>query len=182
MAKFYISDLHLGHGNILRFDNRPFATLDEMHKAIIDNWNSAVSSKDDVYILGDFAWRNDVGLEILRKLAGRKYLIIGNHDRLNQELRSIFEWCKEYDEIKDEGDKVVLCHYPIAHWKNADYGTVHLYGHIHGGRDNRPFQEYHHILIENGWTHECYNVGCMMPYMNYTPRTLAEIRAAHIKK
>ena len=23
--------------------------------------------------------------------------------------------------------------------------------------------------------YECYNVGCMLPYMNYTPRTLEEI-------
>lgn len=30
MANFYISDLHIGHENILRFDNRPFADVNEM--------------------------------------------------------------------------------------------------------------------------------------------------------
>lgn len=176
MAKFYISDLHLGHAKILKFDNRPFLTLDEMHRTIRDNWNDVITDNDEVYILGDAAWRNDVGAEILRTLAGKKYLIIGNHDRLNRELTSIFEWCKEYAEIKDNGNKIVLCHYPIAHWKNADYGTIHLYGHIHNGRNCRPFSEYVYSMINNGWNYECYNVGCMMPYMNYTPKTLAQIR------
>ena len=176
--KFYISDLHLGHGNIIGFDNRPFKNLEEMHQAIIQNWNNVVTRNDEVYILGDVAWRNDAGLEVLRQLKGKKYLVIGNHDRLNRDLRLMFEWCKEYAEIKDSGDKLVLCHYPIAHWKNADYGTVHLYGHIHNARDNRPFCNYHYSLLNDGWTHECYNVGCMMPYINYTPKTLEEIRAA----
>lgn len=41
---YYISDLHIGHANIVRFDNRPFADLNEMHRAIIDNWNSRVKT------------------------------------------------------------------------------------------------------------------------------------------
>lgn len=52
--KRYISDLHLGHANVLKFDQRPFLTLDEMHETIINNWNSVVDKTDDVYILGDF--------------------------------------------------------------------------------------------------------------------------------
>ena len=63
--KRYISDLHLGHANVLKFDQRPFLTLNEMHETIINNWNSVVDKTDDVYILGDFAWKNDVGLDIL---------------------------------------------------------------------------------------------------------------------
>jgi len=53
MKKFYTSDLHLGYKNILRFDNRPFQSLDEMTEIIIDNWNNAVSNDDLVYVLGD---------------------------------------------------------------------------------------------------------------------------------
>lgn len=172
--KFYISDLHIGHKNILRFDNRPFWSVDDQNEEIIKRWNAAVTNNDEVYVLGDFAWQNDMGLEVVKQLKGKKYLILGNHDRLNQLLRQEFEWTKDYAEIKDGGRNVVLCHYPIAHWHNADYGTIHLYGHIHGdsGRDNRPFNEYCQTIRKRGFPYECYNVGCMLSYMDYTPRTL----------
>lgn len=172
--KFYISDLHIGHKNILRFDNRPFWNISDQNEEMIKRWNTAVTNNDEVYILGDFAWQNDMGLEVVKQLKGKKFLILGNHDRLNQLLRQEFEWTKDYAEIKDGGRSVVLCHYPIAHWHNADYGTIHLYGHIHGdsGRDNRPFNEYRQTMRRRGFPYECYNVGCMLPYMDYTPRTL----------
>ena len=78
--------------------------------------------------------------------------------------------------VKDDDDHVVLCHYPIAHWKKADYGYVHLYGHVHAGRDMECFEEYAAKMKQRGIPYECYNVGCMMKYMDYTPRTLKEIR------
>lgn len=179
--KYYISDLHIGHKSIIAFDQRPFFDLNEMHETIIKNWNSVVSNNDEVYILGDFAWKNELALEVLRQLKGKKYLILGNHDRVNTEFEKHFVWVKELETIKDGDTNIVLCHYPIAHWRNADYGYVHLYGHIHTGRDYEPFKEYTAKMkareIPKGTIpYECYNVGCMMPYMNYTPRTLKEIR------
>ncbi len=45
---YYIVDMHFGHDNIRRLSNRPFATIEEMSKAIIDNWNSRVIDIDFV--------------------------------------------------------------------------------------------------------------------------------------
>ena len=173
--KYYISDLHIGHKNILSFDNRPFFDLEDMKQTIIKNWNSVVTFGDDVYVLGDMFWNNDDISEVLPQLKGNLYLVKGNHDRINAEMSKRFVWIKDYAEIKDNGRNVVLCHYPIAHWHNADYGTIHLYGHIHSGRDSRPFGEYKKLMEKRGMSYECYNVGCMLPHMNYTPRTLNEI-------
>ena len=53
---YFISDLHLGHKNVLKFDNRPFINIEEHDKTIIDNWNSKVNDNDDVYVLGDISW------------------------------------------------------------------------------------------------------------------------------
>lgn len=180
--KFYISDLHFGHKNILIFDNRPFFTLKEMCDCLITNWNSRVTKNDEVYILGDMFWHNDEAPRILSQLKGRKYLVLGNHDRVNTEMAKHFVWCdRRLEYIKDEGQKVVLCHYPIAHWDGQDHTpqTIHLYGHIHQGRDSRPFEKYVKLWEKTmSMTFKAANVGCMMPYMDYTPRTLEEIKKA----
>ena len=157
--KFYISDLHLGHKNILAFDNRPFFSLEEMTETIISNWNSVVSKNDSVYVLP--------------RLNGFKYLIKGNHDRVNREMEKHFVWIKDYAVIKDGKEHVVLCHYPIAHWINADYGYIHLYGHIHDARDSRPFSVYTKLMQDRGFPYKCANVGCMLH--NYTPVTLDDL-------
>lgn len=99
-----------------------------------------------------------------------------------EEITKYFVWVKDYAEIKDNDRNIVLCHYPIAHWRNADYGYVHLYGHIHTGRDTRPFDEYASLMKSRGTPYECFNVGCMLPYMDYTPRTLDEIITANANK
>lgn len=178
MSKFYISDLHIGHKNAISFDQRPFYDLEDMKQTIINNWNSVVSNNDDVYVLGDMFWHNDEAVEVLSQLKGNKHLILGNHDRVNAEMKKYFVSIDSYSEIKDEGRHVVLCHYPIAHWRNADYGTIHLYGHIHDGRDSRPFTEYVATMKRRGYPYQCYNVGAMIEYMDYTPRTLDEIMSA----
>lgn len=48
MANYYIADLHLGHANVIRFDNRPFENIDEMETEIIRRWNERVTPKDTV--------------------------------------------------------------------------------------------------------------------------------------
>ena len=35
---YYISDLHIGHKNCLRFDERPFTDVQEMEKEMIRQW------------------------------------------------------------------------------------------------------------------------------------------------
>ena len=182
VQKFYISDLHLGHKNCISFDERPFKTLEEMTETIIRRWNNAVDNKDEVYILGDMFWKNVEAVDILRRLNGQLHLVKENHDKPNAEMTKYFVCVKDYAEIKDNDRNIVLCHYPIAHWRNADYGYIHLYGHILTGRDAIPFEEYASLMKNRGTPYECFNVGCMLPYMDYTPRTLDEIIAANANK
>lgn len=80
---YYISDLHLGHKNALTFDERPFENVDQMAHVIISAWNSKVAQDDDVYVIGDFQYRDEKSPEwYLNQLKGHKHLIIGNHDNL----------------------------------------------------------------------------------------------------
>lgn len=174
--KFYISDLHFSHKNIISMDNRPFFTVSEMNDTLINNWNSVVGNNDDVYILGDMFWNNNDIPDILPKLKGKLYLIKGNHDRPNTVMTKRFVCIKEYAEIEDSGRHVVLCHYPIPCYKNHFYGWYHLYGHVHTSFEHNMML---HIKDEMTALYDkpcqMFNVGCMLPYMDYKPRTLDEI-------
>jgi calcineurin-like phosphoesterase family protein len=176
--QFYISDTHFGHANILRFDNRPFSSVERMEEELVKLWNSVVSKGDTVYILGDFCWgKEPEWIRILKRLNGGKVLIVGNHDITGSAtLRSMFQDVKEYKEIRDNGRKVILCHYPIPCFKNHHYGAYHLYGHVHDTWEQQLVEDTKRTMIEkHGVMCQMYNVGCMMPYMDYTPRTLDEI-------
>lgn len=91
---FFCADLHLGHKNILTFSGgmRPYKTVEEHDKALIENWNYRVRKKDDlVWVLGDVAWSKE-RLYLLNHANGRKILVRGNHDTLPiQDYLNIFE-------------------------------------------------------------------------------------------
>lgn len=174
---FYISDLHFGHSNIIRYDHRPYKNANEMDQDLIKKWNDAVSDEDIVYILGDISWHNEPKtVEIFKQLKGRKILIKGNHDYISNVLAKCFDRIVDYAEINDNGTKVVMSHYPMPFWNGQFRDTVHLYGHVHNS---------HQWNICESWIEEArqlqaipmrmYNVGCMMDWMGYTPRTLNEI-------
>lgn len=177
-TKFYISDWHYGHANILAFDNRPFKSLDEMNEALVGRWNNVVSDGDIVYVLGDMFWCNmETAISVLDKLNGQKFLIKGNHDRCNDNrFKKKFVKVTEYLEVEDGDKKIVLCHYPIPCFKNHFYGWYHLYGHVHNSFEAN-MMEHTKYLMQELYGHECnmFNVGAMMPWMDYTPRTLRQI-------
>lgn len=176
MSVFFISDLHIGHLNAIKFDNRPFESISQENDTIIKNWNNAVSSNDDIYILGDFAWKTEMSLDVIRELKGKKHMILGNHDKFTPELEKCFESISNYEVIVVNHQRIVLSHYPIAFWYGQHKYTVLLYGHVHNTDEELIFRNFISKLNQKGIPAECYNVGCMMPYMNYTPRTLDEIR------
>jgi len=48
MTTWFTADLHFGHRNIIECCNRPFADVDAMNCALIQNWNQVVSDDDTV--------------------------------------------------------------------------------------------------------------------------------------
>jgi len=131
---FFTSDHHFGHTNILKYQNRPFPTIEEMNEVLIDKWNSVVKPNDTIYHLGDFALvrtKNEVD-NIVRRLNGHKHLILGNHDRQPVKHASGFVEIEQYKEIAIDGIKLILFHYPIESWNGAFHETYHLHGHSHG--------------------------------------------------
>lgn len=187
---YYISDLHFGCTN--KFEGR---TL-EHDQLIKENWNQTVTNGDTVYILGDIGKEGsnkdiEYLCEIISTLKGRKVLIQGNHEKLKDiRLRQLFVEICSYKEIVDNfngmNHSLVLSHYPILFWNGQHKGWIHLCGHLHETDEYSVYKQcvdYVNDFFKDktmkGYT-DCppalaINVGVMLPYMNYTPRTLKEI-------
>lgn len=169
---YYISDTHFGHVSVLNFDNRPFASVEENDRVLMENWNARVTDKDDIYIVGDFAYRNEKPEEwYLSRLKGKKHLIIGNHDKkllANESAMKYFESVEKMMHVTDGGHQICLCHYPMAEWFGFYKGHHHIFGHIHNHEDETAkFMR----------TRErAFNAGCML--YGYMPVTFAELKAA----
>lgn len=159
---FYTSDTHFSHKNIIRYCSRPFASIDKMDEAMIGNWNAVVGPDDDVWHLGDFALADPGKIRnFVRRLNGRIHLVWGNHD--SPQVRALDCWASSsaYEEIKDQGQFLVLCHYKFAVFNKSHYGAIQLYGHSHGSLPGNDQQ------IDVG-------VDCF----KFTPVTLDEIKEA----
>ena len=181
---YYISDLHLGHANAIGFDGRPFADVTEMNETLIYRWNSAVSRADTVYVLGDFIWEKEsLWPAWLERLTGNKVLIRGNHDprQFSQATKRFFQDIADYKEITDTERHVILCHYPMPfHRADYDEKCFMLYGHVHNTREYAFLEKLRKELRESHTERsharaQFINVGCMVPWMDYTPRTLDEV-------
>lgn len=77
------SDPHFGHKNIADYEplrgiwkDLGYSSMEDM---IIKKHNEVVKPDDSVLFLGDFSWDNPQNW--IHKLNGKKYLILGNHDR-----------------------------------------------------------------------------------------------------
>lgn len=183
MKTFFTSDTHFFHDNILKFDNRPYDTMEEMCGEMLKLWNIKVSKNDTVYILGDYTWKqSDECIEYLQKLNGMKKLILGNHDFRNasNKYKNLFESIKDYDDIKvtlENGKKkrCILSHYPIHFYNGHYHDTIMLFGHVHDTRENDLVMKIAEQLnnLEDPCPVHMINVGCM--HWNYEPVTLDEM-------
>lgn len=159
--KFFTSDYHLWHANIIRFLDddglkiRPFFSLEEMHERIIEEHNKLVKPNDYVYNLGDVTFRYDGAFNsIMSRLHGRKRLLLGNHDKiLNPGLRQHFEKVELWKGFK-EGN-FTGSHMPLKEGSFRD-GDFNVHGHTH----QRPVRlpngliDPHYICVcleQRGW-------------------------------
>jgi len=146
MKIWFTADTHFGHGNVIRYNQRPFSSVSEMDGALIDNWNEVIQPNDTIYHLGDFTLLGKKLADYyFQLLNGRIHVIPGGHDR---------RWNRKHDFFSISGHAVVvlpplvtikvplpnstqqqliiLCHYSMRVWDRSHYGSWHLYGHSHG--------------------------------------------------
>lgn len=174
---YFSSDWHLGHANIIKYDNRPFKTVDEMDAAIIKNICSTLKAGDALYFLGDFAFVRDANrLEELMKTfawtAANLYFIKGNHDgrdtiRLYEKYGTYLGEQKKIkildEDAQDGKQEIVLNHYRMDVWDKSHHGSWHLHGHSHHTLPERP-------------TARCIDIGINGKGYDYHPLSYEQVK------
>jgi calcineurin-like phosphoesterase family protein len=142
IKNWFSSDWHLGHNNILKYDNRPFKDIDHHDQVIIDNYNSIVGNNDNFYFLGDFALTDSRYVKRrLSELKGNKFFIKGNHDKHDtiKAYEANGTYLGEQKKIVIDGQAIILNHFAMRVWDKSHKGSHHLYAHNHGGLEQVPW-------------------------------------------
>jgi calcineurin-like phosphoesterase family protein len=186
---FYIADPHLGHANIIRHCQRPFAHVDDMDRSILEGMRAAEATSPRVRIIvaGDLAFNLPAVIERhgwLQRPQSHVFLA-GNHDRVIRH-RPNYEaafgtivgnektWATHSLVIVDHcgptPKRVLVSHNPLPVPHGAE---VNVYGHYH---DNLTANPAAHDLKSLAWlldstTH--YNAGVELNA--YRPRRLTEL-------
>ena len=150
---WFTSDHHFGHKNIIAYCDRPFKSVDEMNKVMVERWNDVVDDCDDIFYLGDFSLDFHSVERFLPQLKGTIHWVPGNHDAMHPmhaghekyiewlEHHGVL-WCGPEHEMFLDGMDLLLCHFPFGSedhterarfldWRPTDDGRTLLCGHIH---------------------------------------------------
>ena len=140
--RFVISDTHFGHTNSwakFKLPNgdplRPFTSTEEMDETMVERWNAKVGPNDTVYHLGDVVI-NRKSLHHVKRLNGKKRLILGNHDIFkNQDYRDVgFDTLYG---VRVFVDQFILSHIPLHPDSVTDRFRVNVHGHLHANEITR---------------------------------------------
>ena len=131
-----ISDTHFGHDNIVRFQQRP-----TNHEVIMaSEWIRRVREEDQILHLGDVAFgrggRIPRWLDVIGRLPGQKFLILGNHDDPSK-----YDYAKAGFDIVPEfiHEGVAFSHRPVA--RRMVFDDLH----------RRPFDAEESPLLDADW-------------------------------
>lgn len=144
---YFTSDLHFYHKNIMSYSPsfRSYESAEEMNEKLIELWNSVVTPEDTVYNLGDLSMAANTKkiIEVAKRLNGKHFLILGNHDHsikkdkekliaiTKDDGNKMFEDIRDYKLLTFPGIQIILSHYPMAAWENQQNGSIMLHGHLH---------------------------------------------------
>ena len=160
----YISDLHLYDMDSI--DWRPeFQNLDKYAIHLIDNWNAFTNPDDIVIIVGDIGHKCPRTVEVLKRLKGKKILVLGNHDYI---WGSYLYTCGVFDGIHEK-----LCYNDIHIQHIPDSLTRDCKFYIHG---------HHHRYDMSGmqnalqlYANDTYRLNCAADLNNNKPCTIQEL-------
>ena len=136
------SDLHLGHANILRYEDRPFKDVQSMDGYLWQRWEdiASESSISTVVVVGDTAMNSALNAGMFSKIRAMpcdQYLAVGNHDLTGLGEVRVNGFDVVCTGMLSLGDPpLVWTHYPLA---EVPDGMVNVHGHIHSNQREGPY-------------------------------------------
>lgn len=126
---YVISDLHLGHTNILTYCRWQFNSIEEHDEHIIEKL-SKVPEGEWLWVLGDVCFQRKK-LQLLKNLKCNLGLIGGNHDHFRtQDYMEVFKKVRGVGQVQFENKNIVLTHIPV-HPDQFERWTHNIHGHLH---------------------------------------------------
>ncbi|MCG3204027.1 MAG: hypothetical protein KCHDKBKB_00716 [Elusimicrobia bacterium] len=157
---FVTSDHHFGHARMVEWGYRELG----WEEVAVEEWNSVVRDQDIVLHLGDLALcRVETAQNWLPRLNGRKYLVLGNHDRFNESAYTNFGFTVIPNPVFfnwNHGEPIIFTHKP---YENLPTGWWNYHGHLHGNK--------HHQI--NSLTNR--HIDCGVDVWGLKPRKISEI-------
>lgn len=136
MQRWFISDPHLGHTNILKYCSRDFPNIREHDKVLMDNLNSCAKENDELHIIGDFCF-GDPGRYLDQIICKNIFFVVGSHDKQIWNYRSRFRvFEKERYRTVIDGTHVIMVHECPLVWPLSHHGSICIFGHSHGRLGN----------------------------------------------
>lgn len=156
--RLYTSDTHYGHGNIIKYCQRPFDSIADMNDTMVIAHNAVVGPDDEVIHVGDFAFGSaDYVQRTAQRLNGKFTLIRGNHDRKIGALKEIGWTVVNELTLHENGYRLYIRHKPDQqHWPQGS--NFHLVGHVH-----------------TAWRRQGNMINVGVDQWGFVPRTLEEL-------
>lgn len=138
---YFTSDTHFGHKKLVAHRGFTWWNTSEENLHAMDGtllWNlQALVEPEALYILGDVSFYNyEKTKKILSLFEFPVYIIKGNHDNdkmyAKLEREGVIKWARSLHTVRYQGQKIVLCHFPLEVWNGCHRGYWHLHGHSHG--------------------------------------------------
>jgi calcineurin-like phosphoesterase family protein len=143
---WFCSDLHLGHKRIGEFRSPFISSEKENRERILTEWNTYVTKRDIVYVLGDFCFDIEIFDTLNKELVKTpRILIRGNHDRFQTT-----KYLQFFDEVEGlvKYKGMWLSHSPIH--PDELRGKPNVHGHVHF--NTLEDKRYFNCCPENTWS------------------------------
>lgn len=169
---YVVSDTHWYHQRIVELQGRP----QDHETMMVTRWQRVVRESDTILHLGDLFFGGDEGYErfaheIAPRLPGRKYIILGNHDRKKYDYGDLgFTVVKPFATVY-RGYKITLDHYPKLLDESRKPKVIHVHGHIHTNG-------YGSEATATRWG----NINCSVEALDYRPHRITRLLNAEIRK